>query len=166
MASGNPRLVIPWAAPAAVPTAHPWVRHSPAIAYEHAAQAPGLPAQAAGGQASNSSLTSAPDPTVPGLEAADLVAILRNAGVQPTARAGGGPVAGGGAVGGAMGGGVAKAGWGGSWNELVAPEPSSGPPAGGGAGPPDPRQAPPQAGVGADLLPPQLRELLGHLGQK
>ena len=165
MASGNPRLVIPRVAPAAMPTVHPWVRHPIAIAYEHAALAPALPDQAAGGQASNPVLTSAPDPTLPGLEAADLVAILRNAGVQPTARAGGGPVGGGGAVGGGMGGGAAKAGWGGSWNELIAPEPSSGPSAGWGPGPPDPRQAP-QAGVGADLLPPQLRELLGHLGQK
>ena len=168
---GNPRLAMPReAAPApaafAVLAGRPlWVPHNPAAGgapqslpqalpqtlhtsslVPAAAPAP-LPGAAA-------SAASAPpqtlDPVLPGLDPVDLVSILRNAGVQPSAAAHPAPYPAGVACG------PSSAGPAGQAPAGSKPAPAAWAK---GAGPQGARAHP-------DLLPPELRELLGQLGQK
>lgn len=167
---GTPRLAIPREAalaPAAfaVLSGRPlWVPHNPATGGAHSLtqtlpqtlQRSGLvpagaPAPLPGAAAS---VASAPpqtlDPVLPELDPAALVSILRNAGVQPGAATDPGPYPAG-----------------------VTGRPGSGDPAGQASAGSSPAQAAWAKGTGAQgegahpkLLPPQLRELLGQLGQR
>ena len=167
---GNPRLAIPReaaSAPAAfaVLAGRPlWVPHNPApCAPQSLSQAlpqtlqtsslvpAAAPAPLPGAVAS---AASAPpqslNPVLPGLNPEDLVSILRNAGVQPSAAANLAPYPAGVACG------PSSAGLAGQAPAGSKPAPAAWAK---GAGPQGTRAHP-------DLLPPELRELLGQLGQK
>ena len=158
----------PQAAPAAAPApAFPmWVVHQPqaqlppVVLLGQPVSAPvpyaPAPARAAPGPGAGQGL----NPTLPGLDALDLVSILRNAGVS--VGAGG---ASGGVNGGITGGtrGAAETGPASGWGEA-----GSGPGAVAGAAPAAWGCPRPTSGgqPGTELLPPQLGELLGQLRQK